>query len=75
MGVFSQKVVGVERIIYQRVRGMCEEVYYLEKGDYPERWELDEMTEKAIAKILDEYVRQHFEESTRVAAQMFIERN
>ena len=73
MGVFSQKVVGVERPIYHRIREMVNEIYYFREGDYPPRWELDDLTDKAISNILGEYVRQHFEESTKTAARMFLE--
>lgn len=72
MGFWREKIIGIERPVYNRIREMMDEVYYFERGEYPSSAELDELAEEAVVKILEEYVRQHFEESTKAAARMFL---
>lgn len=62
--------ISVPRVTYRRLAALAEEIEYLESGDELETWEQRDRVEELITNILDEYVRQHFEESTKTAAKM-----
>lgn len=62
--------VDVPRVTYRRLQMLVEEVVYFERDDAIATWEIREQVEQLIGRILDEYVRQHFEESTRAAAEL-----
>ncbi|WDL97781.1 hypothetical protein [Alicyclobacillus sp. ALC3] len=66
--------VDVPRVTYRRLQMLVEEVMYFERENALASWELREQVEQLIGHILDEYVRQHFEESTKVAAQLLTAR-
>ncbi|WDL96968.1 hypothetical protein [Alicyclobacillus sp. ALC3] len=66
--------VDVPRVTYRRLQMLVEEVSYLADGEGLASWELREQVEQLIGRILDEYVRQHFEESTKAAAQLLTAR-
>lgn len=66
--------VEVNRVTYRRLEMLAEEVLFLEYEEAMPSWERREQVDALIQRILDEYIRQHFEESTRTAAQLLTAR-
>ncbi len=70
--IFKDVTVYIPKVVYRRFEMMTEEIHYLNDESGLSRIELADETEKIITNVLTEYVRQHFEESTKAAVQMAI---
>jgi|GEM_PF-4058805 len=67
MGFFDP-TISVPRVTYARLRMLVNEVSYMEDGEELTGYDLSEAVDRFAANVLNEYIRQHFEESTKVAA-------
>ncbi len=75
MGWWSaDEIVSVPEVLYERFILMAKEVYYLNYDEKIDGLEAKQEAESLIRNVLNEYVRQHFEESTKAAVQMAIGR-
>lgn len=72
MGFWTDAVVGIPKVTFRRYVMLAEELYYLEYDEELSSSEAKEEAEKIILRVLDEYIRQHFEESTRLAVEMVV---
>ncbi len=73
MGWWSaDEIVGVPEVLFERYVLMAKEVYYLNYDEKIDGLEAKLEAETLIRNVLNEYIRQHFEESTKVAVQMAI---
>ena len=71
--IFSP-VVTIPKPTWRRVQMLVSEIAYMQEEEEVSGLELDGLTEKFIQRIVDEYVRQYFEESTRAAATVVLKR-
>lgn len=67
---WTASTVSVSRPIYRRLMMLTEEIITLNELD-PGTKSIRDLTDEFANRILHEYVRQHFEESTKIAAQNF----
>jgi len=73
MGWFDP-IIAVPGVTFNRLQLLVREVHYMEVGDELDSTDLRDETERFISKLLDEYARQHFEASTKVAAQLIVDK-
>lgn len=66
--------VTVPRVTMRRLEMLVDEVTYLDTEVELQSWERHEQVQQLVTQILDEYVRQHFEESTRMVARLMTTR-
>lgn len=67
--IFSP-VVTIPKPTWRRIEMLVGEIAYMQDGEEVTGLDLEHMTEKFIQRIVDEYARQYFEESTRTAAEL-----
>jgi hypothetical protein len=67
---WNDAIINVSRVTFRRFMMLAEEIYNLNYGMELSGFELKEVTEEIIQNVLDEYIRQHFEESTKSAVKM-----
>lgn len=72
---FLDPVVTINKPLWRRVRMLVGEISYMNDGEELSNLDLDHLSEKFIQRIVDEYIRQYFEESTRSAAEILSRRN
>ncbi len=70
MGFWTQAVISVPKVTFRRFVMLAAELYYLNYDKELSGSEAQEEAEKIILNVLDEYIRQHFEESTRFAVNL-----
>jgi hypothetical protein len=70
MGFWSDAVISVPQVTFRRFCWLAEELYYLEYDEALSGRDAKEKAEEMMRYVLDEYVRQHFEESTRLVVNL-----
>lgn len=73
MGFFDP-AISIPRVTYARLTMLVNEVSYLQEGEELTGFELRDTVDRFVGNILTEYVRQHFDESTKTAAEMIEQR-
>lgn len=71
--IFSP-LLRVPPVVFRKFETLVEEVSYIEGGREVDNTERRILAEELMVRILNEYVDQHFRESARSAAEMFINR-
>ncbi|MFB5191998.1 hypothetical protein [Alicyclobacillus fastidiosus] len=71
--IFSP-ILNVPRVTMKKFEDLVEEVTYIESGRELDGTQARVMAEQLMIRVLNEYVDQHFGESARSAAEMFINR-
>jgi hypothetical protein len=70
MGFWSDQIISIPKVTFRRFCWLAEELYYLTYDEELSGSEARDEAEKIIINVLDEYVRQHFEESTKLAVNL-----
>ncbi|MCL6443648.1 MAG: hypothetical protein K6T83_09365 [Alicyclobacillus sp.] len=73
MGFFDP-AIDVPKVIFRKFEQLVEEVAYIEAGREVDAQERRDLAKQLCVRVLEEYVDQHFRESTRSAAEMFLNR-
>lgn len=75
MGWFRhQRYININLVTFKRFCMIAEEVHYLNYDEELTDVECRNEAESMIQKVLDEYVRQHFEESTKNAIKLALDK-
>lgn len=67
-------VVRIPKPTWRRIAMLVNEISFMQNGEELEGLDLESTTEAFIQRIVDEYVHQYFEESTRTAAELVVRR-
>lgn len=71
--IFSP-TLNVPRVTMKKFEDLVEEVVYIEAGKEVDNTERRVMAEELMLRVLNEYIDQHFRDSARSAAELFINR-
>lgn len=71
MGFWSDVVISVPKVTFRKLEDLVEEVYYLEAYEELDGRGRKELAEKLAVRVIEQYVTEHFGESTKAAAEMF----
>jgi hypothetical protein len=63
-------VVTIPKPIWGRIEMLVKELAYMRNDDELNGFQLERSCEEFVRRIVDEYIRQYFEESTRAAAEL-----
>lgn len=71
---FMDPIVSINKSLWRRIEMIVCEVEYMQSGEELRGIELEEECQDFVRKIVDEYIRQYFEESTRSVAELLTRR-